>query len=108
MVDNGEGKLVFKYKCPTNDEDFSKFDNAFVLIDKIRDGEVSLNEAKDDEAKLNSTLAEIRKVPKNIYQKKIRKQRQMLKTFVMQEEQLFIFLMNILQEHLKLGAKDFQ
>ena len=31
-------KLVFKYKCNTADEDFSRFDNAFDLINKISDG----------------------------------------------------------------------
>ena len=64
MVDTGEGKLVFKYKGRTNNEDFSKFDNTFVLIDKIRDDEISLNGVKDGQVKLNSTLAEIKKVPK--------------------------------------------
>ena len=79
MVDTGEGKLVFKYKGRTNNEDFSKFDNTFVLIDKIRDDEISLNGVKDGQVKLNSTLAEIKKVPKNIYENKIRKQKQILK-----------------------------
>ena len=105
MVGTGKGKLVFKYKGNTPDGDFSKYDNAFALIDKIRDGEISLNEAKDDQVKLNSNLGEIKKAPKNIYQKKIRKQKQILKIFVMQEKLLLIFLMNILQEHLKLGTK---
>ena len=31
-------KLLFKYKGNTSDEDFSRFDNAFELISKIRDG----------------------------------------------------------------------
>ena len=34
-------KLVFRYKGNTSDEDFSKFDNALDLINKIRDGEIS-------------------------------------------------------------------
>ena len=76
MVDTGEGKLVFKYKGRTNNEDFSKFDNTFVMIDKIRDDEISLNGVKDGQVKLNSTLEEIKKVPKNIYENKIRKQKQ--------------------------------
>ena len=41
-------KLVFKYKGNAADQDFSRFDNALNLIDKIRDGDISLNEAKDD------------------------------------------------------------
>ena len=65
-------KLVFKYKG--NTPDFSKFDNALDLINRIRDGEIRLNEAKDDQAKLRSDMTEIKKMRKNIYQKKIRKQ----------------------------------
>ena len=45
-------KLLFKYKGNTSDEDFSGFDNAFEFISKIRDGKISLNEAKDEQAKL--------------------------------------------------------
>ena len=41
-------KLIFEYKDNTPDEDFSKFDNALDLIGKIRNGENSLNEAKDE------------------------------------------------------------
>ena len=49
-------KLVFKYKSNTADKDFSKFDNALDLINKITDGEISLNEAKDEQAKLKSSM----------------------------------------------------
>ena len=54
-------KLVFKYKGKTADQDFSKFDNALDLINKIRDGEISLNEAKDEQTKLRSDMGEIKK-----------------------------------------------
>ena len=57
-------KLVFKYKGNTADEDFSKFDNALDLITKIRDGEVSLNEAKEEQPKLKSSIEEIKKSTK--------------------------------------------
>ena len=57
-------KLLFKYKSNTADEDFSRFDNAFELISKISDGEISLNEAKDEQAKLKSRIGEIKKVTK--------------------------------------------
>ena len=43
-------KLVFGYKGKTADQDFSKFDNALDLIDKIRNSEISLNEAIDEQA----------------------------------------------------------
>ena len=98
-------KLVLKYNGNTPDEDFSKFDNALDLINNITDGEISLNEAKDEQEKLRSDMGEIKKVRKNIYQKRVRKQEQILKIFTMQEKQLLIFLMNILQPHLKLGVK---
>ena len=52
----GINKLVLKYKCNTLDEDFSKFDNALDLINKIRDGEISLSEAKDEQANLKSSM----------------------------------------------------
>ena len=41
-------KLAFKYKGNTTDEGFSKLDYALYLINKLRDGEISLNEAKDE------------------------------------------------------------
>ena len=59
-------KLVFQYKGNTADEDFRKFDNAFDLINKIRDGEISLNEAKDEQTKLESKIGEIKRVQKTI------------------------------------------
>ena len=68
-------KLVFKYKGNSTDEDFSKFDNALDLINKIRDGEISLNEAKDEQAKLKSSIGEIKRVPKRHLLKKSRKAR---------------------------------
>ena len=76
-------KLVFRYKGNTPDEDFSKFDNALDFINKIRDGEISLNEAKNEQTKLGSSMGDIKKVPKNIYQKRVRKQEQTLKIFIM-------------------------
>ena len=57
-------KLVFKYKGNTDDEDFSKFENALKLIDKIRDGEISLSEAKYEQTNLQSSLGEIKNVQK--------------------------------------------
>ena len=57
-------KLVFKYKGNTADEDFSKFDNALDLINEIGDGEISLNEVKDEQAKLKSSMGEVKRVQK--------------------------------------------
>ena len=39
------------------------------------------------------------------YQKRVRKQEQILKIFIMQEKQLLFFFMNISQEHQKLDVK---
>ena len=44
-------KLVFKYKGKTADADFKEFDNVLSLTNKIKDGEISLNDAKDDQAR---------------------------------------------------------
>ena len=57
-------KLVFKYKGNTNDEDISKSDNALDFINKIRDGEISFNEPKGEQAKLKSSMREIKKMRK--------------------------------------------
>ena len=68
MVDIDE--LVFKYKGNTPDEDFSKFDDALDLINEIRDAEIILNEAKDDQTKLRSDMGEIKMVRKKYLSKK--------------------------------------
>ena len=60
MVDTD--KLVFKYKGKTLDENFSKFDNALVLIDKTRNGEISLNDAIDEQTRFKSDIKTVRKV----------------------------------------------
>ena len=38
--------LIYKYTGPTDDTKFNEFDNALRLIDKIREGETSLSDAK--------------------------------------------------------------
>ena len=67
---DSDDKLLFKYKGNTADQDFSRFDNALDLINKIRDGEISLNEAKDEQAKLKSSIGEIKKSTKKIFIKR--------------------------------------
>ena len=74
-------RLVFKYKGNTADEDFSGFDNAFELISKIRGGEVSLNEAKDEQAKLKLKIGEIKKVAKKRLLKESREARTNVENF---------------------------
>ena len=53
---------MLKYKGNIPDDDFNKFDSALDLINKIRDGEISLNGAKDEQTKLRSDMGEIKKV----------------------------------------------
>ena len=65
--------MVFKYKSNTPDEDFSKFDNALDYINKIINGEISLNEPKDDQIKLRSNIGKIKIVQK---QKHLLKEKQ--------------------------------
>ena len=40
---------------------FDQFNNAFSLLDKIRDDKISLADAKNDQAELKSSLNEIKK-----------------------------------------------
>ena len=68
-------KLVFKYNGKTADADFSEFDNGLSLINKIKDGEISLNDAKDDQARLRSNLGEIKRVQKQHLSKESRNAR---------------------------------
>ena len=58
------GKLLFRYKGNTADQDFSRFDNALDLIDKIKEGKISLTEAKDEQARLKLDMGEIKRVQK--------------------------------------------
>ena len=58
--------LIYRYKGNTAD---AKFDNAFSLLDKIRDGKISLADAKNDPEKFKSNLNEIEKETTNIDEK---------------------------------------
>ena len=53
--------LIYKYKGPTADVKFNKFDNALSLTDKIRKGEISLADAKNNQIKFKSDLSEKKK-----------------------------------------------
>ena len=55
-------KLVFEYKGNTSDKNFGKFDNGLGFINKMRDGEISFNEAKHEQTKLRSDMGEIKRV----------------------------------------------
>ena len=53
--------LIYRYKGNTPDLNFDEFDNALALIDKIRDGKISLTDVKNNQEKFKSYLGEIRK-----------------------------------------------
>ena len=53
--------LVYRYKGKTPDEKFDEYDNALNLIDKIKNGEIKLAEAKNDQIRFKSNLGEIKK-----------------------------------------------
>ena len=53
--------LVHRYKGKSPDEKFDKYDNALDLIDKIKNGEIKLAEAKNDQINFKSSLGEIKK-----------------------------------------------
>ena len=44
--------LIYRYKSRTSDEKFDKYDNALDLIDKIKNGEIKLTDAKNDQINL--------------------------------------------------------
>ena len=43
--------MVYRYKGKTSDEKFDKYDNTLDLIDKIKNGKISLTNAKNDQKK---------------------------------------------------------
>ena len=53
--------LIYKYKGPTVDAKFDEFDNALNILDKIREGEVSLVVAKNGQIAFKSNLSKIKK-----------------------------------------------
>ena len=97
--------LIYKHKGPTADVKFNEFDNAFNLLDKIREGEISLAEAKNDQGEFKSNLSEIKKETKNINQKSKKTHCIILKCFTKQGMVLLNFLMIILQWYPKQKMK---
>ena len=53
--------LICRYQGKTPDEKFYTYDNAFDLINKIKNGEIKLVEVKNDEIISKSNLGEIKK-----------------------------------------------
>ena len=46
--------LIYRYKGNTPDLNFDEFDNAFDIIDKIRDGKIDLSDVKNNQEKFKS------------------------------------------------------
>ena len=61
--------LIYRYKGSTDDEKNNEFNNAFSVLDKIRDGKISLTDAKNDQAEFKSNQSEIKKETENIDEK---------------------------------------
>ena len=57
--------LINRYKVKTTYAKFDGFDNAFNLLDKIRNGETALADVKSDKIKFKSDLGKIKKDVKN-------------------------------------------
>ena len=53
--------LIYRYQGNNVDVRFNQFDNAFSILDKIRDGKISLTDAKNDQGEFKSDLNEIKK-----------------------------------------------
>ena len=53
--------LIYRCKGHTSDLNSDEFDNALALIDKIRDGKISLIDVKNNQEKFKSYLGEIKK-----------------------------------------------
>ena len=53
--------LIYKCKGNTPDLNFDEFDNAFDIIDKVRDGKIDLADVKHNQEKFKSYLGEIKK-----------------------------------------------
>ena len=53
--------LVYRYKGKSPVEEFDKYNNALDLINKIRNGEIKLAEAKNDQTIFKSHFGEIKK-----------------------------------------------
>ena len=53
--------LIYRYKGNSADAKFDKFDNALNIINKIQNGEISLEDVKHNQEKFKSHLVEIKK-----------------------------------------------
>ena len=85
--------LIYRYKGKTTD---AKFDNAFNLLDKIRNGKTTLADVKSDKIQFKSDLGKIKKRHKKQIKRVKKEHCTILKYFTKQGTVLLIFLMIIL------------
>ena len=97
--------LMHKYKGSTTDAKFNEFDNVINLIDKIRGGETRLADAKNDQAKCKSSLAEIEKVNKKTYIKRENNTLYNIEMLYKARNGVIKFLIIILERYLKRNMK---
>ena len=83
--------LVYRYKGRSHDEKFDKYDNALYIINKIRNGEIKLAKAKNDQIRFKSYLGEIKKG-----KKELKTHYAILKCFAKQKKELLNFMMIVL------------
>ena len=90
--------LICRYKINIVDVKFDEFDNAFDIIDKIRDGKIDLSDVKKSQEKFKSYLGEIKQENKK-HRPKVQKKTLciILKCFTKQEMKLLNFMMIILK-----------
>ena len=50
--------IIYRYEGPTVDIKFNKLDNVLNFLDKIREGEISLDDAEKDQIEFKSNLDE--------------------------------------------------
>ena len=86
--------LIYRYKGKTPDENFDTYDNALNLIDKIKNDEMKLAEAKNNRIKSKSNLGDIKKG--NNKKRPKEQKNALLKYFTKLETRLFNFMMIIL------------
>ena len=92
--------LIYRYKDPNADVKFNDFDNALDILNKVKEGEISLAHAENDQIKFKSSLGEQKNRSKE--QKNIQYN---IKILYKARNNVIKFLMIILQWYLKQNMK---
>ena len=88
--------LIYRYKGKSADAKFDKIDHAFDIINKIRNGEASLTDVENNQAKFKLNLSEVKKGKKKDQRCK-KTLCIILNCFTKQGTRLLNFMMTILQ-----------